>query len=189
MRAIIQRMNLRQLRLRPSPRPQTIRNIHIPPRTIRRPHGIRLTPRSLDTLQSRQEIRLMRRLDSAAGDTRSGRGPFLYRGGRGHIRASACVCITDQSRARAGGDIGFATEDLHAVGGEELEGGTLQEWGGEGLARIACIACIGMGEDQFGADLIGPGAAEELVTVGDDRVARVEAEDLDSLVGESLWFG
>jgi hypothetical protein len=42
---------------------------------------------------------------------------------------------------------------------------------------------IWVGKDELCADLIGPGAAEELVAVGDDGIARVETEDLDSLVG------
>jgi hypothetical protein len=48
---------------------------------------------------------------------------------------------------------------------------------------------IWVGEDQFGAYLIGPVAAEDLVAVRDDWVARVETEDLDSFAGEGLWFG
>lgn len=81
-------------------------------------------------------------------------------------------------------------ENLHAVGGEELKGGTLQEWGGEGLGRVACF-CVGIwaGEDQFSAYLIGPVTAKDLVAVRDDWVARVEAEDLYSFAGEGLWFG
>jgi hypothetical protein len=59
MRTIIQRMNLGQLSLRPRPRTQSIRNIHIPPHTKRCADSIRLTPGSLDSLQTAQEIRLM----------------------------------------------------------------------------------------------------------------------------------
>jgi hypothetical protein len=75
--------------------------------------------------------------------------------------------LSSQSRASTGGDVGLAAKDLHTVGGEKLEGGTLQEWGREGVARaVACVwVSVWVGKDQFCAYLIGPGAAEKLVTV------------------------
>lgn len=88
-------------------------------------------------------------------------------------RASSCLCLCYHCRVCAG-NVRLVAENLHAVGGEKLKGGTLQEWGCEGLARVACVHVgIWVGEDQFGAYLIGPVAAEDLVAVRDDWVARV----------------
>lgn len=70
-----------------------------------------------------------------------------------------------------------------------MEGGALVQRRAEG-GRVCCICVlVGMGEDQFCADLVGPGAAEDLVIVRDYRVARVEAEELDSLVGQRAGLG
>lgn len=46
-----------------------------------------------------------------------------------------------------------------------------------------------MGEDQFCSYLIGPGAAEDLVLIRDDRIGGVEAKDLSSLGGKGVGLG
>lgn len=72
----------------------------------------------------------------------------------------------------AGGEVCFAADDLDAVGGEELECGTGAE--GRGAGGIHVWICVWVGEEELCAYLVGPGAAEDLVLVCDDWVARVE---------------
>lgn len=89
-------------------------------------------------------------------------------------------------KTRAGDDVCSATEKLHAVGSDEVVVFAVSESRGFG-GRIGFH--LRMGEKQFCSYLIGPGAAEDLVLIGDERVGGVEAEDLSSLGGKGACLG
>lgn len=96
------------------------------------------------------------------------------------------MALGRRREAGARNEVCLAAEELHAVGGEEVEVLAVSEDREVG-GRIRFH--LRMGEDEFSAYLIGPGAAEDLVLVGDDRVGGVEAEDLGSFGGKRVYLG
>lgn len=46
-----------------------------------------------------------------------------------------------------------------------------------------------MGEEELGANLVGPSTAEDLILIGDDRVGGVEAKDLQGFGGRVVGLG
>lgn len=80
--------------------------------------------------------------------------------------------------------MGLASDNLDAVGGDEVKVSPVPE---AGQARVLLRRRFGLGEEQFGPNHVGPGAAEDVVLVRDERVGAVKTQDLDPVLGDGFW--
>lgn len=97
---------------------------------------------------------------------------------------SRCRCGGSR-RFRARNKIRLATEDFGTGCCNQVEILTTCQR----LNTLFCCTCSGGREfirprkKQLGPNLLGPGTTENLVLVGDNGIQRVEAEDLETVLG------
>jgi hypothetical protein len=76
----------------------------------------------------------------------------------------------------------LASDDLDAVGGDEVKIIPSSEVCETRILRLG----FRLGEEQLCPDYIGPGAAKDVVLIGDERVGTVKIQDLDSVLGDAI---
>lgn len=79
--------------------------------------------------------------------------------------------------------MGLASDNLDAVGGDEVKVFPVPETGQASMLRLG----FWLRKEQFCPNHVGPGAAEDVVLIRDERIGAVKIQDLDSVLGDGIW--